>query len=797
MAYNPNVSLLPSGGGTIQAMSGGGEAPLGYNANASVISLTNNVADAPIIEMKGGAFDKDIADLGGIVKRLNDEVENALKEVTSRANSTRSIARLQIIKANIINSTVRLLTLIQPISDKSILQNTTTFPILTYLQSVPNSLQQVDYKISTYPPTSSKASAPSVDPILSESQIKALSESEYEAALQAAISKLPAEITSKVSSSNPVTIRIFKRSYLIPMNPRGTTKDELDLLRDLGAMEEVEAIKYKLLEELYKCHTDKNVIQLESCQTLRGLLFKLAMKYIKEKRKIHPTFQGDDTVEFVHFGNDTITIKLTLKESEFSKLIGSSTASSLPIAKKPFNVSFTKTEQKTIAEWSTVLDDYSYVENKNELLSIHGIGNVGNTCYCNAAIQFLFSIPEVRNQILQLECKKADLVEHSKTTIDKVDATVYQHILCAVKVLFIKLMEGAVTNIAEFPVTTTPISGNPVGYIQKIFSATREIGHRDQEDTMAYLRFLFEGFSILKLKISDVFQYSLQESIKCNKSSDFIPKGSEQKDYVLNLSITENAELNTYLTNYQKEQPYFNIAEQADERAKVDMKSDKKDGATDFYTTTKDLWEGCLSADEKRVISDRYATIYPDTSTSHPRLYTQKEIQDIQTNLFGSTKKYTVTEFSNYMLFSLQKSTKGVYNPSLLVTASNDITIESTPFHSFGAITHFGGASGGHYAYIRPVRGADNTIQHYLYYNDASVTKCDKSESAAITTSTTLTFNGIKDTMDKNSYILVYKKAIVLGGAKPLKSSKSSRTKRYRSLKRPTRKNLTSRIPKI
>ena len=58
--YNPSVSLLPNGGGTIQAMSGGG-APPGFNPSISLLPS----AGGDINSYKGGFFDQDIQIIGG------------------------------------------------------------------------------------------------------------------------------------------------------------------------------------------------------------------------------------------------------------------------------------------------------------------------------------------------------------------------------------------------------------------------------------------------------------------------------------------------------------------------------------------------------------------------------------------------------------------------------------------------------------------------------------------------------------------------------------------------------------
>ena len=58
--YNPSVSLLPNGGGTIQAMSGGG-APPGFNPSISLLPP----AGGDINSYKGGFFDQDIQIIGG------------------------------------------------------------------------------------------------------------------------------------------------------------------------------------------------------------------------------------------------------------------------------------------------------------------------------------------------------------------------------------------------------------------------------------------------------------------------------------------------------------------------------------------------------------------------------------------------------------------------------------------------------------------------------------------------------------------------------------------------------------
>ena len=59
--YNPSASLLPNAGGTIQAMSGGGGAPMGFNPSVSLLPS----AGGDINSYKGGFFDQDIQIIGG------------------------------------------------------------------------------------------------------------------------------------------------------------------------------------------------------------------------------------------------------------------------------------------------------------------------------------------------------------------------------------------------------------------------------------------------------------------------------------------------------------------------------------------------------------------------------------------------------------------------------------------------------------------------------------------------------------------------------------------------------------
>jgi curved DNA-binding protein CbpA len=58
--YNPNVSLLPNAGGSIQAMSGGG-APPGFNPSISLLPS----AGGEINSYKGGFFDQEVQIIGG------------------------------------------------------------------------------------------------------------------------------------------------------------------------------------------------------------------------------------------------------------------------------------------------------------------------------------------------------------------------------------------------------------------------------------------------------------------------------------------------------------------------------------------------------------------------------------------------------------------------------------------------------------------------------------------------------------------------------------------------------------
>jgi len=518
--YNPNASMLPNVGGSIMAMRGGG-APEGYNPDVSVIQLTPTANHVPIVDMKGGDDTLPMAAAATIVlapgvagpatKTPEKPIQIILFGKTFNAFSTTVDAASQPI-----------LTLLGTLSDAEksaalheIYDGIVNLRTIT-LEKYPHLKRLLIRMGIDYAKEKKELTE---EPIhLEKTEIKlAFSNGKIEVTLVIKCEQLPscsqknlpmaaaATVMTQQGGDGERTIKLFGMDYKFPNRPT-TINDHEDLLEELEVKDKGDSFKITLLDEIYDgCYTDGSVISNIKCSTFGTLLEELGQKYALKvhdllRLNITPQKKGDLIKQKKSSNGD---LEFTFTFSKFGKQIGEETKKKVKAASEKAassNGFFTK----------LIADPVS-----SNQVSIRGMVNPNNACFCISSIQLLFSIPQIRT-IMKAYGKKncndailAEIYEQIDHPITKVNNN---GVLCALFHLFEELGEN-MTLFSKLEVGTVSkenaVPYELLGYIMKNFEIDSKLNNREyhiggQEDAQVFLTFLFQIFN----EIRPLFQFT-------------------------------------------------------------------------------------------------------------------------------------------------------------------------------------------------------------------------------------------------------------------------------------------------
>jgi len=549
--YNPNASILPNVGGSIMAMRGGG-VPVGYNPDASVIPLPPTANSIPIVDMKGGDETLPMAAAATVVSTpgmadpstkilttpivttpgkpiqiilfdkkfdaFSTEVNAASQPILAllgNLNDAEKSAALQEIYGGIVNlRTIKL-------EDFPHLKRLFIRMGIDYAKQHTTLKEDIDHLDQTEIKLAFSNDKVTVTLTIKCDQIPSCRQKKLSMAAAATV-------TSQSGGENEKrTIQLFGVAYDFPNRPT-TIKDHQKLLEELKVEGQADTFKLTLLEEIYDgCYTDASIISKINCSTFGTLLEDLGQRYAL---KMHDELLGRTTSLNKKAESTTQKelpngdLEFTFTFSKFGKQIGEETQKKIKAASEKAassNGFFTKLTADPVS---------------SNQVSVRGMVNPNNACFCISSIQLLFSIPQIRTIMKaygKKNCNDAilaeiyDQIEHP--TITEVNKN---GVLCALFHLFEELGEN-MTLFSKLEVGTVS-KGNAVpyellGYIMKNFEIDSELHNREyhiggQEDAQVFLTFLFEIFD----EIRPLFQFTQERII--DRVKNVVEQPSQQND---------------------------------------------------------------------------------------------------------------------------------------------------------------------------------------------------------------------------------------------------------------------------
>jgi len=674
--YNPNASMLPNAGGNIMAMRGGG-VPAGYNPDASVIPLPPTANSIPIVDMKGGDETLPMSAAATTVSAPLTPSAPSVVEAKPPGKPIRFILFGKEFNSFSTTPTVSsqsvlaLLGEIKPEEKQTALQNIydgiinlrksdvlTTYPhfkrLLTRMGlNYAKDQNELKEEITNVDQTEIKLAFPN--------------DKEVTVTLTIPCDQIPSCRQKKLSMAAAATamlqkggddsrtIQLFGVDYLFPKRPTDINH-HLDLLKELEVEDKDASFKLTLLEEIYDgCYTDGSIISKIKCSTFGELLEELGQKYaIKMQKQMGLVARPKKAIGLTKRKDlPNGDIELTFSFSNFGKQIDIET-------QKKINA----TLQKSASAQSTLSKiKHTFQTVSSDQVSIHGMINQNNACFCISTIQLLFSIPQIRTTIKKHGCDSellAQILTQIHNPEDEITTVNKDGIMCALFNLFEELGE----NMALFSTLMKPedlkageaIPYELLGYIMKNFeidrtkaASTYHVGR--QEDAELFLTFLFGIFDATT--ISPLFQFTQKTTIDPVQNVVNQPSSSaEEKESHQTVWKIPNENKHEFKTSYEgkREQRLTKQSTATEENIEV------------TYHTTLEL--------EK----NPYLLVRPS---------------DPSGDLSGIPLE-----------FSIQKGT------------------DSKQFKLYGIIRKSGDPTGGHYVYDRQ----DLASTKHIVYNDTSVT---------------------------------------------------------------------------
>lgn len=669
--------MLPNVGGSIMAMRGGG-APEGYNPDVSVIQLTPTANHVPIVDMKGGDDTLPMAaaatvvlapGVAGpatktltipIVKTPGEPIQIILFGKTFHAFSTTVDAASQPILdlLGTLSDTEKSAAL-HEIYDGIVNLRTITLEKSPHLKRLFIRMG-IDY--------AKEKKELMEEPIhLEQTEIKlAFPNGKVEVTLIIKCEQLPscsqknlpmaaaATVMTQKGGDGEQTIKLFGKDYKFPNRPK-TINGHEDLLEELEVKDKGDSFKITLLDEIYDgCYTDGSVISNIKCSTFGTLLEELGQKYALKvhellRLNITPQKKGDLIKQKKSSNGD---LEFTFTFSKFGKQIGEET-------KKKVKATSEKAASSNGFFTKLIADPVS-----SNQVSIRGMVNPNNACFCISSIQLLFSIPQIRTIMKaygKSYCNDTMLAEIYSQIEHPITEVNNDGVLCALFHLFVELGEN-MTLFSKLEVGTVS-KGNAVpyellGYIMKNFEIDSKLNNREyhiggQEDAQVFLTFLFEIFD----EIRPLFQFTQERIIDHVKN--VVVQPSQQNDDKKSQAIVwtiPDRDPHIFSTSYDetRTQPLL----------KIDPASKVPSGEVDTVVH------------------------YHDTLTLEKNPYLLVQVSDPNKNLSGIPIE-----------FSIKKGT-------------------DKQFKLYGMIRRSGPRTSGHYVYDRQ----DLTSYKHIVYNDEDVT---------------------------------------------------------------------------
>jgi hypothetical protein len=474
------------------------------------------------------------------------------------------------------------------------------------------------------------------------------------------------------------TIRLFGKDYQFLTSPKDIN-DHLELLKELEVEDKDATFKLTLLEEIYDgCYTDGSIISKIKCSTFGTLLEELGQKYVTKMRDL--------------LVNGATSIRSNQKEKSTSRKELSNGDIELTFTFSNFGKQLDAETQKKISEAVQKLTKSQSFGSKlkhmvstvsSDQVSIHGMDNQKNACFCISALQFLFSIPQIRTAIKKHGCD-SKVFEQILTQIHdphyEMTEVNQDGIMCALFHLFEELGE----DMALFSKLTADFkagAGVPydlLGYIMKNYfihiGEPKAFGQ--QQAARDFIAFLFEVFNEKKISVTNLFEFTI----------DSARDGSSTKENALfwPLQLERDGSGNLIRVSL----------------------GDKTRPKQQFGTT--------LTRQEEINGANREVTDTIELKTN-PYLLIQTSIKSMDT---GELRYTNAGELNRNASGKPIREMGERFDNVDLTAIPHVFNVGNKTFKHFGSIQYEGSGTGGHYIYTR----RDLSSTKGIVYNDATLT---------------------------------------------------------------------------
>ena len=294
-------------------------------------------------------------------------------------------------------------------------------------------------------------------------------------------------------------------------------------------------------------------------------------------------------------------------------------------------------------------DDLYYSSSKI-IIPTSGLGLFSQSCFMNATIQMLYSIPEL----------KLLFDENIDTEIDSLfkitpytDNTLNKDALKKLQELFIMMK------------TNPSIDNN-----KEIYDALGEkpnLNNSLQEDAQEFLSYILDCFNYpenaLFMYITNLFKFTITDSFKCNDGSENEKINADPYDTIIKLTLDEASDtsIQSTLNSYQKFEKYT-----FEELPKI---------------------EGCK----------------PDITKTDKYIRSFDKVEIIKTLTYNATEKklnIKIDDNLNYIIIHLKRFRDLHTKNFKEIDYDKEITINGIKFKLYGIVIHHGDTlNGGHYSY--------------------------------------------------------------------------------------------------
>ena len=379
------------------------------------------------------------------------------------------------------------------------------------------------------------------------------------------------------------------------------------------------------------------------------------------------------------------------------------------------------------------------------LITTLGIQNPNTWCYSVSAIQFMFSIPAMRDAILKYTCEPAFKFPTSIDEIEQITTVDNNGVLCALKMIFEELNKS-ITSFTDKDYESKFINQNvsnnlPVAYLIKMYllgqKATNIKGsistniNNNQQDVDEFLRIIFniiDKNSELK-NILNVFKWNRKTQLICEDSA-FKKDERTDKEAELTIQLDANNFISETNISYKNK---ISGAMIGDGISLQDL--------INYYS--KSFVPSMKMPEDPSKIPD-YAknpdgSIKPEALTSDNRIREQLEgcgepvVDGVALGRGYYTESYKISpaETNKFLVFQINKG-GSIINASSI----QDIKIKAEPqiiindkfkYNIFGAILYAGTGKEGHYMYERLYNPEDSKYTKlsdvpFIMYNSGEVT---------------------------------------------------------------------------